>query len=235
MSLGASTRGMLRLGQLRGVALRVHWSAVLPVLAWSGLLRDPMAAVGMALVLLVHVGGHALFSLPAPGAGLRSLTLDGTGGWAEARGERPATARRRLAWGGSLAQAALLLAAVCARPWVALLPPASGAHALLHALLIGNLLMLLLNVLPIGRFDGAEGWPATLSLLGGRPRRAPFGPTARRALAGPSAQRAPVADPLALDASGPTEVPPEVTRAADAIMEGIQSEHRRRRRRAPAE
>jgi hypothetical protein len=231
VSLAAPTRGLLRLGQLRGVALQVHWSAVLPVLAWSGLLRDPMAVIGMVVVLLVHVGGHALFSLPARGAGLRSLTLDGTGGWAEARGERSATARRRLAWGGSLAQAALLIAAVCARPWVALLPPASGAHALLHALLVGNLLMLLLNVLPMGRFDGAEGWPATLSLGSWRPRSAPLGPTARRPPAGPAIQRAPAMDLPAADAP----VPPEVSRAADAIMEGIQSEHRRRRRRAPAE
>lgn len=209
MSGRAEGRGRWQIGAPRGVALRLHWSAALPLLVGAGLFRSPAGALGMLIVILVHALGHVMGALPAGPGRLRSLTLDWTGAWVERRGAWRLGALRWVAWGGALAQAALLLAAWAARPWVALLPPGSSAHALHGALLLGNLWLLMLNLLPLGRLDGAAGWSAL--------RMAPRAPRAARSAPPPA---------------GPPAVTPEVAAVAEALMDDLVTEHRRRRRAA---
>lgn len=132
-------------------SIRLHWS--LPVVlgaVWLG--GSWVLAAGALVVLLVHGLGHVLL-LRRVGGALGALELHGLGGDATPAGKLSAKHRSVVAWGGALAQLALYAAALLALRAEAPLP-----EDLQLALTRGNLTLLLLNLIPLHPFDGAEAW-----------------------------------------------------------------------------
>ncbi len=192
----------------RGVPVRLHWLTPVAVLGGGLALGEgplPVGAwLGMVLVLLCHVGGHAAVGR-AHGLVPTRYDVHALGGIAGL----PAglLGAPRLAWhfGGALGQAALLLFAWAA---MALTPPTPGTGwaDLSQALVFGNLAVLLLNLVPFPGMDGARGWPAMRARL----------------IGAPILTQTPAGEP-------PKVMPADIVDAADTLMAEVRAEVRSRR------
>ena len=146
---------MLKLGPLR-----LHWSLLLGAALFCTAQPRAGLLLGYAAVLLVHLGGHALATF---GAGVRLVAVNGLGGELLLDRDLLPIQRSISALAGPLAQ----LAAFCgALTMGALLHPSTpAAQDLLDALGRRNLIVLLLNLIPLRPLDGAEGWRIFQRLL----------------------------------------------------------------------
>lgn len=143
----------------RGAPIRAHLS--IPVsagvlIAFSGGRAAMVQPLALLIIILVHELGHALIACRL-GLEVEAIDLHGTGG--ECRVSEPPTqgAAIALAWGGVAGQMALF--------WV---PDLLGLLGLepqhfvwrsFLAVFIGpNLLLMLINLLPIAPLDGATAW-----------------------------------------------------------------------------
>ncbi|MEW2472097.1 site-2 protease family protein [Streptomyces sp. NPDC046994] len=173
-------KGSIRIGRVRGLELRAHWSVPLIMLLFAyGLAKRtlPTYAPGMAPVvyavaavvgavlllvsLVVHEAAHALTARRA-GIPVRDVTLWALGGMT--RMDQPATARAAFAVAVSGPLASLLLGG-------AALGGAAGAAAVLHwripVAVLGwlggtNLLLGVFNLLPGAPLDGGRVLQAVL-------------------------------------------------------------------------
>lgn len=149
--------------------LHLHWSLALGALLFTAPRFTLPLLLAFAAVIAVHTLGHLAALL---GCGLRpaALSLHGLGGeFALAKGRPPSPVESSaIAWGGALAQAALLAFAL-----VHPLP-----HDLDFAFVRLNGVALALNLLPVAPLDGAEAW-RLFTRLRRRPRRAVL-PDSRR-------------------------------------------------------
>ncbi len=155
-------RGALSIGKLH-----LHWSLALGALPFCAPRFSPLLLGAFAAVVAAHTLGHLAAILACglrPGAlELHGLGGEFTAGRAQAGGARqphgPSPVESSvIAWGGVLAQGALIVAALLAP-----LP-----HDLGIALVRLNGVALALNLLPVAPLDGAEAWR-----LFGRLRRRP--------------------------------------------------------------
>jgi Zn-dependent protease len=217
--------GYLRIGRLRGASLRLHWTVPLGVALLTGLRFAPGAWLGVVVLLVVHELGHAL---AVARGGLRLTAVDVLGFGGLCRFEGYLTPRRRvlIAWSGVLAQAALGLATLGAVTWLGH-PARPFAEDLVGALLYANLWMILVNLLPLRPFDGAEAWGIIALLTAARARRR-LEVAEARAVADRARARA--ALPLALhpldDPDEPLPpMPDEVRRVLDRIMAEGRAQH----------
>jgi membrane-associated protease RseP (regulator of RpoE activity) len=148
--------GYLRIGRFRGAPIRVHVSLPLGVLFFSRFAFRPGAWVGVVALILVHELGHALlcrlYRLPVV-----RIDLTGLGGECHYRARATPWQRSVVSWGGVLAQALLLGAALPAGhlDFVAASP---FARDLVSTFATTNLSLMALNLLPIAPLDGAEAW-----------------------------------------------------------------------------
>jgi len=155
-STGPLPRGVLAVGRIGSTRLLLHWSAPLVPLLWGGFTADWWGMSGMVVVLLVHAFGHILVAR-RESVSVSWCVIDGTGGQVQRRGRTPRPQALRVAWGGTLAQLGLLLLSGMIR----LIWPSvneAGYHTLFDALVFGNTILILLNLLPFQPFDGADGW-----------------------------------------------------------------------------
>ncbi|UXI66509.1 hypothetical protein [Tahibacter amnicola] len=160
MRPGARGTRILRLG---GVAVVVHWSVLLmlPVAfaatgRFLGALAATLAYFGL---ILAHETGHALM---ARWRGLRVIEINLVGFHGRCIFQQPRHLEDHIfvAWGGALAQAAVLVAAVLL---LVVMPrlPAGLAQVIGPAFFVWipiNLLVLAINLLPIRTLDGAVAW-----------------------------------------------------------------------------
>lgn len=148
--------GWWTVARLSGVPVRIHWSALLGALFFTGLRFAPGAWLGFVLVILAHELGHALVVLRT-GQRLVAVDVHGLGGVCQWTGSATPIQRALIAWGGVAAQLVLALVAL---PLGWALGPQLGAFGLdlFHALTISSLWLAALNLLPFGPFDGAEAW-----------------------------------------------------------------------------
>jgi Zn-dependent protease len=117
---------------------------------------SPPACAGLLLTLLVHELGHALLVWRFHLAVL-SIDVHGLGGACRWTGPATDVQRALVAWGGVLAQ--LLL--VTSLELIARLNIAVGSALLaemLSYMTAINLVIILLNLLPIPPLDGAQAW-----------------------------------------------------------------------------
>jgi stage IV sporulation protein FB len=138
--------------RVAGVPIRFHISLLaLPVLGfllgWG--LVGGLAAFG---IIFLHEVGHAVVVRLAGGRPT-GILLHVLGGWCEWRGNVSPVGRAAIAWGGVWAQ--LLIFAV------SFLVPVTGLVAAeLVAVARGwNVQVMVLNLIPMPPFDGAEAWP----------------------------------------------------------------------------
>jgi Zn-dependent protease len=150
-------RGYLTLFRVRGVPVRAHWTLPLGALLLSGGRVAPGLWVGVLLVVALHEVGHALL---VHRFGLVNLGLDLTGFVGRCRwaGHPSEVQRAAIAWGGVLAQLALLIPAIAVALFVPL-PQSAFLADLLEAFTRTNAILIAFNLIPIKPLDGAEAWP----------------------------------------------------------------------------
>lgn len=146
--------GFLVLGHLGRAPIRVHWSTPIVAFALTGLSFVPGAWLGFLLLVLIHEIGHAI-AARSFGAHVISVNAHGLGGTCEWYGHVTARQRAIIAWGGVLAQLALYVAA---RVVAVVLPSWGFFGQLLYTLTATNLILIVINLLPIRPLDGAEAW-----------------------------------------------------------------------------
>lgn len=143
-------------GTLLGKPVAVHASLLVTLLLAVVARPQGVFALGVVLVLLVHLAGHVA---AARVMGLRILRveLDGVGGRCVSSSLMPRPRRVAVACGGVVAQLVLMVAAVAAD--ILLGSPQSPAWAdLVAAFTTANALMLVCALLPLPGNDGGELW-----------------------------------------------------------------------------
>lgn len=149
--------GHLTVGSWQQLPVRLHWSLPFGLFVFSGFQFAPVAWFGVAVVILVHEIGHAMQARRFDAA-VHAITLHGFGGACEHGGtDLSRRAAASIAWGGVLAQLALLVVAL----FVAALlgPPQSPQmERFVGALTRANLVIAAFNLLPIPPLDGARAW-----------------------------------------------------------------------------
>jgi Zn-dependent protease len=148
--------GFFRVGRVAGVDLRLHWSVPAGAVLFAGLSFEPVLWLAFLLVILVHELGHALL-VSSLGFRVVGLELTGFGGHCRWRGSADTLAHAWIAWGGVLAQLALLLGTLAVRAmWGA--PESEWGSSVSYAFIHVNLWIIGLNLLPFPPLDGARAW-----------------------------------------------------------------------------
>jgi Zn-dependent protease len=156
-----------------------HWSVLLWVPWYSLQVQRPvavaLATLATLVILVAHEIGHALVArlTNTPVYAIRVHFLQGQCEHAQPRRELEDAC---IAWGGVLAQLALLLATLLLRPLIQAASP--QVHDFLvpafNTLVYANLLWMAFNLLPIASFDGQRAW-RLIPLLRGTSRSEPRG------------------------------------------------------------
>jgi Zn-dependent protease len=143
--------GWLTISRLRGAPVRVHWSAPLAALILSRFAFAPLAWAAAASLIFVHEIGHA-FLVWRFRYEVVSIDISGIGGRCVYTGDPTRWEASAIAWGGVLAQAAVLVVALVTSA-IGILP--ASMH---DVLVVSNALLIALNLLPIAQLDGALAW-----------------------------------------------------------------------------
>lgn len=198
------SNGALEVVRLGGLPVRLHWSLPLGLVVFDGFAFNPQRLGLLLALFVVHSAGH-LAIVKAVGAQPVALVISGVGGCCLWEGSPTSMSRICIAWGGVWAQTLVLLA----------LGPLVHADSVVASVVVGrNVAMMLVNLIPLVPFDGAEAWVLPL-LLGRRLRDR----VRRRAtLPHPTL----VAD-LAFDAGERSE---EVSAMVVSLLEGAKREER---------
>ena len=144
------------IGRFGGVPVRLHWSAALGALFFSGFRFAPGAWLGFVLVILAHELGHA-FVVRRTRQVLLGVDVHGLGGECRWSGHASPMQRALIAWGGVWAQLALA-AIVLPLSWLVGASLGSFGLDLFHALTWSSLLLAAINLVPVRPLDGAEAW-----------------------------------------------------------------------------
>ena len=156
-------RSSWRLGQWRGVPISLHWTVFIGV-PWffyltRSLAETAIAFVALFLLFLVHELGHAAV------ARWRRIEVDrielffihGTCSTEEPHYELDDVL---IAWGGVAAQFAVLVVAFLGHLLLAALSPLGHVFTspLLRVFIETNLLIMIINLIPVAPLDGAKAW-----------------------------------------------------------------------------
>jgi Zn-dependent protease len=154
----AAGRGYLRVARFRDAPVRVHWTTPIGAFFFCGSLLGvgfvPAAWIAFVFLVIVHELGHAVL---VRRYGLRVLSVDvhGLGGACQWVGQTSDVNRAKIAWGGIVAQALLLVATTLVAPVV---PPNPAVGQIVQTWTAVNLLVMAFNLLPLRGLDGAEAW-----------------------------------------------------------------------------
>ncbi len=148
--------GYLRVGRIGRAPLRIHWTTPIGLFLFSGLSFNPLVWAALLAIMIVHEVGHALlarrYSLR-----LDSIDITAVGGVCRIEGNPSRREAAIVAWGGVLAQAALLVITLVVRGLMHFV--AMGLlDGVFDTLITTNLILIALNLLPIAPLDGALAW-----------------------------------------------------------------------------
>jgi Zn-dependent protease len=169
------SNGYLTLGRPAGVPIRVHWTLPLGAFFFSRFTWSPGFWLGFFLLILAHELGHAALVKACRGTVVEVL-VHGIGGECRHLGGVSEFQSSIIAWGGVLAQAALLLGAFAYRSTAGVSSPFEAQ--LLAVWTDTNLMLIGINLLPVPPLDGALAWRLP-KLLWARRNRAPSRPRLR--------------------------------------------------------
>ena len=148
--------GYLTLGRWRGAPVRVHWSAPVGAFFFGQLRFVPGFWLAFVGLILAHELGHALM-VGLSGARVRAIDVTGLGGECRYDGNVTPLRRALIAWGGVLAQLAVLIV-VGALVLVFGAPQSVFLGEMAQACMFYNLALMGLNLLPVAPLDGHEAW-----------------------------------------------------------------------------
>ncbi len=165
--MSAIEQGHLRLGTLRGVPVRVHWTTPVGALFFTGFRFEPGAWLGFFLLVLIHEMGHAALVMRYR-LHVLSVDIHGYGGVCRWAGQATGKQRAVIAWGGVLAQG-LLFGATWAVLTFVRVPRSELLAEIAYVFTSTNLYLAAINLLPFPPLDGANAWTLFRELR--RPRR----------------------------------------------------------------
>jgi hypothetical protein len=146
--------GFWRVASWHGVPIRLHWTLPLGMLLLGGFKIRPLFWLAFFVLVLVHELGHA-FWVKRFGHKVHQLDITGFGGSCTWSGDASPVERSLIAWGGVMAQALLLAVAVILTVIFGL---GFLRTSLGYAWTTTNIFLIILNLIPIRPFDGAEAW-----------------------------------------------------------------------------
>ena len=140
------------------VPVRLHWSLLLGLAVLGGFRFAPGIWAGYFVIVLVHEMGHAVL--------VRRMKLDvvdirmhALGGLCTYRGDITPYKNAVVAWGGVLGQAILFVLAQAALRLGG--SSIGGIYGFQFLMVLGgpiNIAIIVLNLIPMPPFDGAEAW-----------------------------------------------------------------------------
>jgi len=156
-------RSSWQLGHWRGVPITLHWTVLL-ALPWflyqtRSLVGTAIAFIAFFGLLLAHEVGHAAVAMwrRVEVLWIRLLVIHGECAHEEPDYELDDVL---IAWGGVAAQLVLLIAALGVDMLLA--PTSSSVYRasapLLHVFIETNLVIMIVNLIPLAPFDGATAW-----------------------------------------------------------------------------
>jgi hypothetical protein len=149
--------GYYDLGRVRGAPIRIHWSAPLGAIAFTGFSFSPGLWAGFLLLVVLHELGHAAM-VHRFGYQVVAVRVHAFGGDCQWAGDPTAAEDAAVAWGGVLVQALLWVVAMA----IVLLvgwPSSPILAGLLITFTSTNARMIVFNLLPIPPLDGHRAWP----------------------------------------------------------------------------
>src|SRR5512132_3480222 len=148
--------GYLTVGRCYGAPLRIHWTTPIGAYVFTGADYVPGAWLGFVLLVLAHEIGHAAL-VRSFRCRVVSIDVHGLGGVCSFQGGTSERQRASIAWGGVLGQLIVLFTTPL---WAKSFDPASHPFVaqLVSAFTTTNVVMMMLNLLPVRPFDGAEAW-----------------------------------------------------------------------------
>lgn len=187
-------RSTWRLGHWRGIPVTFHWTVLLG-LPWfyyqtRSIQATAVAFVAFSFLLMAHELGHAIVAMwrNVRVVRIQLFFIHGVCTHEEPDYEEDDVL---IAWGGVAAQLVVLVIALAASVIVAAASPISRAvmAPLFRVLIETNLLIMILNLLPIAPLDGAKAWRA-LPMLREWARQSSWTASLRRLLAARERARA---------------------------------------------
>jgi stage IV sporulation protein FB len=148
--------GYWTIGRVRGAPIRVHWSAPIGALVFTGFSFSPALWLGFLFLVVWHELGHAaiVWKLGYRVVGMRVHAFGGDCSWS---GDPTRADDAAVAWGGVLAQAVLgvgALIAILIGGW----PTTPVLAALAVTFTSTNVRMIIFNLMPIPPLDGYTAW-----------------------------------------------------------------------------
>ncbi len=154
--VGLFSSGYVRVGRLGRAPLRIHWTTPIGLFLLSGLSLNPLVWAAFLAIMVVHELGHALLAR-RHGLSLVSIDITAVGGACRLAGDPTLREAAIVAWGGVLAQAALLVATLVVRALVHVI--AFGVlDGVVDTLVTSNLVLIAINLIPVEPLDGATAW-----------------------------------------------------------------------------
>jgi Zn-dependent protease len=222
--------GYLWLGRFRGAPVRLHWTVPLGAVVFTGFRFAPGGWLGFVLLILLHEIGHAI---AVAYARQRVVSVDvlGIGGLCRYAGHPTPRQSVLIAWGGVLAQAALLVGTVVLFVGFLGRPTHAFTRDLADVLVSTNMWLIAINLLPIPPLDGAEAWGVLRLIAAERARRA--GERERERARVQAAQATARLTARRLDELDDHELPPmpdEVKKVLDRVMAEGRAQHEAERK-----
>lgn len=149
--------GYLTLGHVRGAPVRIHWSAPLGALLFTGFTFAPALWLGFFVLVILHELGHAAL-VRRFGYQVVAVRVHAFGGDCQWSGDPTRAEVAVVAWGGVLAEAVVLVATyalILVFGW----PESPMLWALAYTFTAVNLRMIIFNLMPIPPLDGHKAWP----------------------------------------------------------------------------
>ncbi|HXU80315.1 MAG TPA: hypothetical protein VN914_02890 [Polyangia bacterium] len=147
--------GYLVLGQWGGAPVRAHWTIPFGAFVFGHLQFVPGFWLGFFLLILIHELGHAIV-VRSQRCRVISIDVHGLGGLCQWSGSATPIGRARIAWGGVQAQLlALLFTLVLVEMFGR---PTAFSAQLVSAFTDTNVILILINLIPVPPLDGAEAW-----------------------------------------------------------------------------
>jgi len=148
--------GSLIVGRWDGAPIKIHWSVLLCAFFFGRFQFLPIYWTCFFIVVLIHEAGHVLvirrFKL-----WVDEIVIHGIGGYCRWGGNAGEIPRALIAWGGVLAQLALLIVAYSTFSIIGAFHSVV-TQQIYRAFVISNIWMICFNLLPIEPLDGVRAW-----------------------------------------------------------------------------
>jgi Zn-dependent protease len=152
---GLFSSGWVKVGRFGRAPIRVHWTTPIGVFLLTHLSFNPFDWLAVCLLLLVHELGHA-FLARRHRLAIVSIDMTAIGGACRIAGDPTLREAATVAWGGVIGQGLLLALALVVR---GILHFITGMFdGFFDVLITTNILLAVVNLLPIRGLDGALAW-----------------------------------------------------------------------------